>query len=79
MVIDGEISASTTIEDIFWIVRVIIPTPPRMPDPPRVLTATDIPEPRVRAEPTEPRRDPRYDERLPIHYPDGFGYDDSKI
>ena len=62
--------------------RVIKPTPPRVEDPrpprydPRpLLMATDIPHKRS----DKPRRDPRYDERLPLYYPPGFGYDDSKI
>jgi hypothetical protein len=56
--------------DVTFIMRVIKPTPPRVEDPrpprydPRpLLMATDIPHKRS----DEPRRDPRYDERLPLY------------
>lgn len=39
-----------------------------------LLTATDIP-----GEPRKRPIDPRLDERTPLRYPAGFGYDDSKI
>ena len=83
MVAAGEIQRGTTIDDVDWIVRVILSAPvyPENPRPkPRdyrpMLTAMDIPH---KPDPTEPRRDPRFEKPTPIGYPDGFGYDDSKI
>jgi hypothetical protein len=85
MVASGEITDDQR-DDIDWIVRVIMAAPvyaenprPKPRDYRPMLTATDIPEPRKRDEPTEPRRDPRFEKQTPLEYPTGFGCDDSKI